>query len=195
VEISTNGGSSWTQITPAGGYPYTIRDNPESPFSAGTPCFSGNHDWMLATFDLSSFSGAVNIRFRFGSDGYTTAEGWYIDDVAVYSNNPRLTLTVSETPAYVSPGELATWKVTISNLGNQTVADFWLEISPVIGYDAGYKFLLKEDFNIPKGYSGTSALKFKVPTSAKFGNFRVKNVIGQYPGSVYASDSFDVTVQ
>ncbi len=84
VEISTDG-SNWTQITPSGGYPYQIYDNPASPFPAGTPCYAGvDVDWSMETFNLTTYAGqTAQVRFRFGSDGYTVEEGWYIDDVAI----------------------------------------------------------------------------------------------------------------
>ncbi len=83
VEISTDGGSSWTLITPNGGYPHLIYPNSASPFDADTPCYGSTSGWEQATFDLSAYTGSAIIRFQFGSDGYTTAEGWYIDDVEV----------------------------------------------------------------------------------------------------------------
>jgi hypothetical protein len=86
VEISTDGGGSWDEITPQGGYPYTIWDeaaSAESPFAVGTPCFSGTHDWQQEEFDLAAYSGEVKIRFRFGTDVATNQEGWYIDDIYV----------------------------------------------------------------------------------------------------------------
>ena len=83
VEASVDGGA-WFQITPDGGYPYRIIANPASPFPAGTPCFSGTFDWSQVRFDLTGLSGdQVQLRFRFGSDGYVTQEGWYIDDVTI----------------------------------------------------------------------------------------------------------------
>jgi len=82
VEISIDGGP-WTEIAPVGGYSHTIVDNPDSPFPGGTPCFSGTFTWRQETFDLSSYSGIAAIRFRFGSDGSVTQEGWYIDDVSL----------------------------------------------------------------------------------------------------------------
>ncbi len=82
VMIGTGDGN-WTQIDPAGGYPYTIIDNDASPFAPGTPCYSGSFDWSEAMFDLSAHSGVVQIMFRFGSDGAANFEGWYVDDVVV----------------------------------------------------------------------------------------------------------------
>jgi hypothetical protein len=83
VEISTDGGYSWTQITPSGGYPHLIYPNSASPFPGDTPAWGMTSGWEQATFDLSSYTGSAIIRFQFGSDGYTTEEGWYIDDVEV----------------------------------------------------------------------------------------------------------------
>ena len=84
VEISIDGGT-YNQIIPEGGYPYTIRpgSNP-GPFPDGTPIFSGTSTgWEQVTFDLSGISGDVKLRWRFGSDGATGREGWYIDDVEI----------------------------------------------------------------------------------------------------------------
>ena len=84
VEISTDG-DNWSPLTPVGGYPYTIYENPDSPFPAGTPCYAGvDAGWSQAVFDLSAYAEQnAQVRFRFGSDGYTVEEGWYIDDVAI----------------------------------------------------------------------------------------------------------------
>ncbi len=84
VEISTDGGSSWNPLQPSGGYTHAIIANPASPFPAGYPVWSGSYGWRQATIDLSAYAGqVVRIRFRFGSDGYMTYEGWYIDDLVL----------------------------------------------------------------------------------------------------------------
>ena len=83
VEISTDGGFSWTQITPNGGYPHLVQPNDASPFDPNTPCYGATSGWEEATFDLSAYTGSARIRFQFGSDGYVTEEGWYIDDLEV----------------------------------------------------------------------------------------------------------------
>ncbi|MBU1702673.1 MAG: M28 family peptidase [Candidatus Eisenbacteria bacterium] len=83
VEISSDGGQNWELLTPAGGYPFTIVDNDDSPFPAGTPIFSGQEDWRQEFFDLSSYSGGLKVRFVFGTDAVVQQEGWYVDDVEV----------------------------------------------------------------------------------------------------------------
>ena len=88
VEISTDGGSTWSVLIPVGGYSHTKNSNPDNPLPEGTPCWSGYHDWREESFDLSAYEGANAIfRFRFASDGYVTEEGWYVDDVNVSSTS------------------------------------------------------------------------------------------------------------
>jgi len=103
VEISTNGGGSWANLAPVGGYSHQKNDNTANPLPNGTPCWSGSHGWRLETFDLSAYEGeTAMVRFRFVSDGYVTEEGWYIDDVNVTS-----TSTGVEDPGAIVPREFA----------------------------------------------------------------------------------------
>ena len=78
----------WFQIYPEGDYPYTMVDNAANPMPGGTPCYGASYDWAEATFDLSAYSGVVQIMFRLATDGAATEEGWYIDDVAVVAGGP-----------------------------------------------------------------------------------------------------------
>lgn len=88
IEVAIDGGP-WSSITPDGGYPYTIIPNPDSPFPGGTPCFSGTFGWSQVRVDLSALIGdEVRLRFRFGSDGAVTEEGWYLDDFSTEGANP-----------------------------------------------------------------------------------------------------------
>lgn len=83
IEMSRNGGA-WTQVTPEAGYTHTIRTGSQpGPFSAGTPVFSGSFDWRQDAVVIEDQAGSVQFRFRFGSDGATAREGWYVDDVVV----------------------------------------------------------------------------------------------------------------
>ncbi len=78
VSISTNGGSSWTVITPTGGY-----TNNSIPGLDGEAGYSGSSSgWQTATFSLSQYQNQeVMFRFKFGSDGQNVSLGWFIDDV------------------------------------------------------------------------------------------------------------------
>lgn len=88
IEASVDGGP-WSTLTPDGGYPCTIIPNSASPFPGNMPCYGGSVDWSFARFDLTGLSGtAVQIRFRFGSDGAVTQEGWYVDDITIEGSAP-----------------------------------------------------------------------------------------------------------
>ncbi len=99
VEISINGGSSWTPITPIGGYPSSFSQTQNPPLNAcGYPytqgCFNGPSanngltDWAQYTHNLSSYSGQeVMIRWRFSSDEYFQYEGFYLDDITITNAN------------------------------------------------------------------------------------------------------------
>jgi hypothetical protein len=86
VKISTNGGATWTILTPDIGYNGTARST-----NAGIPneaCFTGrnNRAWQKVTFNLTAYKGqTVMIRWHFGSDGSVTYPGWYVDDVRLES--------------------------------------------------------------------------------------------------------------
>ena len=83
VEMSLDGGP-FTLIDPVGGYTHTIRAGTiPGPFPEETPVFSGTADWREIVFDLSDVTGSVVFRFRFGSDGADTREGWFIDDIEI----------------------------------------------------------------------------------------------------------------
>ncbi len=85
VEASFNSGD-FSPLQPVNGYPYTIVDNQDSPFDPGIPVFSGSHGWEEVEFDLSGYTGVVQLRFVFGTDGYVNGEGWYIDDITIENN-------------------------------------------------------------------------------------------------------------
>jgi hypothetical protein len=83
VEISVDGGP-WTQIFPDEGYTHTVREgSTPGPFAADTEVFSGSSDWHAVNFDLREFSGTAQLRFRFGTDGADTREGWFVDDLLI----------------------------------------------------------------------------------------------------------------
>jgi hypothetical protein len=84
VEISSDGGGTWSQIAPVGGYPHRIYPGTSTPIPPETPCFAWTGDWTEVVFDLSAYEGPARIRFNFGSgEHFTSEEGWYVDDVVV----------------------------------------------------------------------------------------------------------------
>jgi hypothetical protein len=119
VKISTDGGATWTILTPDVGYNGTARSgNAGIP---GEPCFTGynNDEWHQVIFDLTPYKGQlVTIRLHFGSDSSVQRVGWYVDDVMVQGIND------TEGPSIVStsvPGS------TFDTVGPYTVTSTILD--------------------------------------------------------------------
>lgn len=87
VEVSNNGGSSWTMLTPAGGYPNTFTVSSDAcGYATNTGCFTGLNQltFQQKSVSLASYSGqSVMLRFNFSTDGASLGEGWYVDDLAI----------------------------------------------------------------------------------------------------------------
>jgi hypothetical protein len=195
VEVSTDEGATWTQVAPEGGYPYKIMDNPASPFDPGTPCFSGSHDWKQETFDLSAYSGMVNIRFRFGTDGYVTEEGWYIDDVQIAGD---LSLDINLTPddTSVPRGGETGFQVSITNL-TESSQNFqvWTEITMPKGEPyPGNPHIGPQWITIGAGKTLKTHIDVSVPGNAPLGMYIYAGLAGDYPDEVIAGDSFMIEV-
>jgi hypothetical protein len=80
---------SGTPVEPVGGYPYRMMPGSAAPFLDNAPVFSGQNDWTAYLFDLSFYTGQCQVRLKFGSDDYIGAEGWYVDDIMIWSGDAR----------------------------------------------------------------------------------------------------------
>jgi uncharacterized membrane protein/bacillopeptidase F (M6 metalloprotease family) len=101
LEISTDLGYSWNQITPIGGYPDTTETGVPD-YMGNVPCYaSDSGGWLYADFDLDSYVGQViMLRFRFWSEiwnepGYP---GWYIDDFSLQATFPSIPWVIETIP-------------------------------------------------------------------------------------------------
>jgi|GEM_PF-2420409 len=112
VEISGNGGTSWTLI--------------------GSYSNGSLFEWTKQEYDLSSYAGnaQVKIRFRVTSNASETADGWYIDDVWVgdcvshtYENHGtyRPVLEVTD-----SDGKKTTTSQTLTVLADENQRFVWI---------------------------------------------------------------------
>jgi len=91
VEVSTNGGGSWTDLglqMVTGGYNGTLGAAPTNAIS-NRSAFTGTiTGFMTTSINLSAYAGqSIKIRFRFGSDDNTSAPsgtpGWFIDNISL----------------------------------------------------------------------------------------------------------------
>lgn len=79
VKISVNGGSTWTPLAGNFTHPGNSNQDPGKPVYDGTQSF-----WVQENIDLSAYLGhSVKIRFTLVSDGYTTGDGFYFDDINI----------------------------------------------------------------------------------------------------------------
>jgi len=89
LEVSTNNGVSWVQVSASklltNAYSGTVRSGVFNPL-AGKSAWCGTSDWVWTVADLSEYAGqTVLFRFRLGSGNSGSAEGWYLDDVKLQS--------------------------------------------------------------------------------------------------------------
>lgn len=80
VQISTDGGTNWTTITPVGGYPCT------STSGLGSIQMYGGEQltWTQANFDLSAYTNqTVMFKWKMLSESSVSREGWFVDDVFI----------------------------------------------------------------------------------------------------------------
>ena len=87
IEISTDGGTNWSRLTPDGGYPATINQGGTlCGVDEGDGAFTGvgHFTWSPYTVDLSAYAGqSVEVRWLYRTDQAQTGEGWYVDDIAL----------------------------------------------------------------------------------------------------------------
>lgn len=80
VEISTNGGASWTRL-PGN---ITTNSNPYGQNLGNGITGSSGGQWVDAHFDLSAYAGqTVRIRFSYLADYYVYGQGWMLDVISV----------------------------------------------------------------------------------------------------------------
>lgn len=87
-EISTDGGTTWQDLPPDGGYPATLALTQGNgcgyPTTQGVFAGSTSGAFVNRTRSLTSFAGqTIQVRWRFTSDGAAEEEGFYLDDVQV----------------------------------------------------------------------------------------------------------------
>lgn len=86
VQITDDGGNSWTSLPLDQGYPGSFISSTDAcGFSSGDPSFTGTQGtWTQYTADLSPWNGQeIRIRWIFSTDGFETGEGWFVDTVDV----------------------------------------------------------------------------------------------------------------
>jgi hypothetical protein len=83
LQISTDGGATWTVVQPTGGYDGTLSGSCN--VLAGDPGYQGaSTTWTERVFPLDPYLGQwARLRFWFGADGGLRDRGWYLDDLSL----------------------------------------------------------------------------------------------------------------
>lgn len=89
LEISTNGGTNWTDLGPQmteNAYNGSLGTGSNNPLG-GRSAFTGNSNgWIKTTVSLLPYANQNALfRFRVGTDDNTASVGWYIDDILMQS--------------------------------------------------------------------------------------------------------------
>jgi Zn-dependent metalloprotease len=108
LEYSVNGGGSWSDaddnaLFDTNGYNGTI--DVTNALGARAGFISDSHGYISSRLNLNSLAGqSVRFRWRMGTDGSIFDQGWFIDDVRIYTcssaatNTPTPTATGTPTP-------------------------------------------------------------------------------------------------
>jgi immune inhibitor A len=85
VQVSTDGGATWTSLEDNEGYSVYDYDPSAHPkVVANVPGLTSYvEDWVTLTYDLSAYSGDILVGFRLVTDWATHYGGWWIDNIAV----------------------------------------------------------------------------------------------------------------
>ena len=116
LEVSTDGGGTWTSLAPNGGYPAagTITNAGNAcGYPVGTPAFGGStsatpaDETAVASFQdfsasLAAYAGqSIKLRWRFSSDGGYEVAGAFIDEIRLSSDRIFFDGFEPANPAYM----------------------------------------------------------------------------------------------
>jgi hypothetical protein len=110
LEVSTDSGASWTQVSDADlltdPYNGPVSDAYDNPL-ANLDAWCDVQDWTDSIVDVSAYGGqTVQFRFRLGSDESVSHDGWYVDDVKLQSCSGGSTVTHVVTPSAGAGGSI-----------------------------------------------------------------------------------------
>ncbi|MBN2374184.1 immune inhibitor A [bacterium] len=86
VQVSTDGGHTWTSLCDNEGLMTYVTDPGAHPtVKANVPGFTGSSGWFIdSTFDLTPYRGQnIYLAFRYVTDWLYSYDGWIIDDILV----------------------------------------------------------------------------------------------------------------
>jgi PKD repeat protein len=138
VEISSDNGTSWQPLPPAGGYGATLRQTLNPPVNAcgypsTTAAFTGPASqvmtpWREYSSSLAAYAGhTVRIRWRLTTDPGVAFEGFFLDTITVTNVRlPEACLSVDAIPGFSWTPRAPIAGTALSFLDESTNATGWL---------------------------------------------------------------------
>jgi subtilisin family serine protease len=130
LEVSADGGGSWTQVPSAnllvGDYTGSISSSWGNPLGGLQGwCGPNTTTYQPVVADVSGYTGqTVQFRWRIGTDSSVSRPGWDVDNVSVQSCQAAIAAILDPaSDVTVLPGETAVHEFTLSNLGLDDVYD------------------------------------------------------------------------
>jgi hypothetical protein len=120
LQVSTNGGVTWTVVQPNGGYVGALAGSCNA--LTGQQGFQGTSSgWVEKIYPLDSYIGQwVRLRFRFGADSGVVDRGWYLDDFSLIGQPAPIAVPDGDPIAAADPGPGATLRI-VPNPAHGTV--------------------------------------------------------------------------
>jgi hypothetical protein len=113
----------------------------------------------------------------------------YLDAPNFFVQEPGAAFQVelSDTPADLLPGEMATWDIDLTNIGSESGStDLWMQVEGPITR----QLYQQSGITLAPGDTYHRQYVVRVPGSAPAGVYTVTAYSGTYPSSVESSDSF-----
>jgi hypothetical protein len=173
LEISTNGGQSWSQIPDSllltTGYNGTISSSYGNPMG-GSQGWCGFQDWSEAVVDLTAYAGQnVKLRFSQASDASLGLEGWYVDDFSMVAceSKPdyRPYISTNNISIGQAPGQEVTVRLNLTNAGLNPDS-YSLVLTNSIW---AANLLTRDVIELQPGETTTVEITVNIPEDAEFG--------------------------
>ncbi len=177
VQVSTDGGATWTSLEDNEGFStYDYDPNAHPKVVENLPGLTGwSSEWVNVSYDLSAYPGDILLALRYVTDWGTTYEGWYVDNVSV---DGTLISDGSNTDAFKSLTEIIPveldFTVTLVGIKN----DKWYKVRTMVLKDDATEqgiFLLNTvmnrgyddvvmlvTFDAPEGFTGYADYTYEV---------------------------------
>ncbi len=196
VEVSTNG-TTWT---PVGGN-WTVAGSGHGMQTTGQPGYEGGLSaWFKEVIDLNSFAGQsyFKFRFEFKSDGGSTGNGFFVDDIQLLGYNGAsagpavsIELTPISPPIQIPAGGGSfSYNATVTNnAAASTTFDAWIMTQLPTGPWYG-PVLGPVNLTLAAGASLTRVRIQSIPAGAPAGTYTYRGYVGDYSTVKWDSSSF-----